>query len=131
MWSMKKEGMKESREMYLKAIYNLGETHSGNVRHIDIAEHLNISKPSVSRAISLLKEDNLIEISSGKIKLTNLGQEEAKKIDDRYKTIVKFLKVNTDANDETINMDACQIEHVISDELYNKMKDNISIEEMV
>lgn len=49
MWSMQKEGMKESREMYLKAIYQLNKIHSGNVRNTDIANHLNVTKTKCNK----------------------------------------------------------------------------------
>ena len=126
MWSMQKEGMKESREMYLKAIYQLNKIHSGNVRNTDIANHLNVTRPSVTRAIALLNSENLtITDENGIVHLTKEGEIEARRISDRYHTIVEYLKENFELEETIIGTDACQMEHIISEELYLAMRQSL------
>ena len=126
MWSMKKEGMKESREMYLKAIYQLSKIHSGKVRNTDIANHLNVTRPSVTRAVSRLNKENYaMTDENGIVQLTKEGEIEAKRISDRYHTIVEYLKKNLDVEEAFIYADACQMEHIISEELYRAMQLNL------
>ena len=98
--------LQESGEMYLETILVLSKRNK-DVRSIDIAHELNYSKPSVSRAIGLLKKDEYIIVDSkGYIELTDKG-----------------LKVATTIYDR-VN-DACRIEHVISDETMNKIKEHM------
>lgn len=112
----------ESQEMYLKTILllRLGNQTS---RSVDVANELGYSKASVSRAVSLLKSEKLVEvIEGGEIVFTKKGKEKALSVLERYKVLVKILnKLGLDeveADDE-----ACKLEHVIGDELYVKLKE--------
>ncbi len=111
----------ESGEMYLETILILKNKY-GYVRSIDIAHEMNFSKPSVSRAVSLLKADGYIENDPhGMILLTEKGQQIAEKIYDRHKTLTKYL-ILLGVSEETAQQDACRIEHVISEESFEKIK---------
>lgn len=105
----------ESAEMYLETIYVLTEK-SNNVRSIDVAEHMGYSKPSVSRAVNLLKQGGyLLMATDGSLSLTDEGRLAAKKIFERHTVLSKFLAF-IGVSDETAAKDACKIEHVVSDE---------------
>lgn len=111
----------ESAEMYLETIYVLAN-ELGNVRSIDVAEHMGYSKPSVSRAVGILKRDGLLLMEKdGSLTLTEDGRKAAKKIFERHTTLTEFLK-RIGVSKETASDDACKIEHVISDETINAMK---------
>ena len=112
----------ESAEMYLECILELSNER-GEVRSIDIARKTGYSKPSVSRAVGLLKKSGHIEVDvNGYIALTNSGKEIACKILERHKLVTDFL-VKLGVSKETAAEDACKIEHVISDESFSKIKD--------
>lgn len=114
----------ESGEMYLETILVLKNKY-GYVRSIDIAKEMNYSKPSVSRAVALLKTDGYIENDPhGMILLTDKGREIAEKIYDRHKTLTKYL-VWLGVDEETAQHDACKIEHVISQKSFDKIKEQI------
>ena len=106
--------IQESGEMYLETILRLSQT-SGHVRAIDVGEEMGYSKPSVSRAMSLLKQGEYIVIDKdGAITLTDAGREIAEKIYARHTLITNFLiSIGVDA--ETAAEDACKMEHGISD----------------
>lgn len=107
--------------MYLETILVLKNKY-GYVRSIDIAREMNYSKPSVSRAVALLKDDGYVENDPhGMILLTEKGLKIAEKIYDRHKTLTKYL-ILLGVSEETAQKDACKIEHVISDESFNKIK---------
>ena len=111
----------ESLEMYLENILVLQNT-IGRVRSIDVAHRTGYSKPSVSRAVKLLNRDGCIEIDGGGyITLTEKGSEIAAKILARHKLISEFF-VSIGISEETAAEDACRIEHVISDETFEKLK---------
>ncbi len=113
--------LKASGEMYLESIYVLSKTKS-SVRSIDVAEHMNFSKPSVSRAVGLLKEENYIAVDKdGHITLTDDGLFLAQKIYERHTILTKIL-VALGVDGETAAEDACRIEHVISDESFEAIK---------
>ena len=113
--------LQESGEMYLETIYILTKD-TPHVRAIDVGEHMGFSKPSVSRAIGLLKSGGYVEVSSdGYLTLTNEGEEIAKKIYSRHETITAFL-IKLGVSPETASTDACKIEHVISDESFEAIK---------
>lgn len=115
----------ESGENYLETILMLKQKKK-IVRSIDIANHMGFSKPSVSRAMSILKNGNLITIDeSGAIELTEQGIKTANKVLDRHLTITRFLNEHIGVSYETAEMDACRIEHVISDETFDKMKEHL------
>ena len=111
----------ESGEMYLETIYVLS-LQSSSVRSIDVAEHLGYSKPSVSRAVGLLKKDGLLLMDEmGYLKLTEAGAEKAKRIYERHTVLSKlFMRLGVD--EETATEDACRIEHYISDKSFEAIK---------
>lgn len=113
--------LKESGEMYLESIYVLCAKR-GAVRSIDVAEHMNYSKPSVSRAIGLLKGQKYIEVDKdGYISLTEEGKNAAKKIFERHTVLTSVLqRIGVDS--ETASEDACRIEHIISDKTFDAIK---------
>lgn len=113
--------LQESGEMYLETIYVLLKD-SPNVRSIDVVEYMNFSKPSVSRAIGLLKSGGYVTVNKdGYLGLTDAGLEVAKKIYERHKILTAFLE-NVGVSSETATADACKIEHVISDESFDAIK---------
>ena len=107
--------LQESGEMYLEAIHVLTQERPF-VRSVDVSEYLGYSKPSVSRAVGLLKAGNYITMEDdGHILLTESGREVAEKILLRHTLLTEFLvKIGVDR--ETASADACKMEHVISDE---------------
>lgn len=111
----------ESGEMYLEHIYVLSQQLSG-VRSIDIVNHTGYSKPSISRAIGLLREKGFIVVDKkGYITLTESGQTHALKIYERHKTLTQFF-LSIGVSKEKSSADACKIEHVISDETFEAIK---------
>jgi Mn-dependent DtxR family transcriptional regulator len=113
----------ESGEMYLETILVL-KRRFGYVRSIDIAHELNFSKPSVSRAISLLRDNDYVTFDpNGMILLTEKGQEVAEKIYERHNVLTNYL-ISLGVSDENASADACKIEHVISDESFSKIKEH-------
>ncbi|MBQ7344226.1 MAG: metal-dependent transcriptional regulator [Clostridia bacterium] len=116
--------LQESGEMYLETIYILTEENP-NVRSIDICEHMGFSKPSVSRAVGLLKNGGYISVDKdGYISLTDVGREVAEKMYARHSVISDFLISLGVDKDVAIN-DACKIEHHISDESFEALKRHI------
>lgn len=114
--------IQESGEMYLETILILSRELSV-VRSIDIAEHLGYSKPSVSRGVSLLREGGLIELTDkSAISLTTEGKKAAERIFERHQCLSALLK-RLGVSEETATEDACRIEHVISDEAFDKIKE--------
>jgi Mn-dependent DtxR family transcriptional regulator len=113
--------VKESGEMYLESIYVLCSEKT-SVRSIDVAEHMNYSKPSVSRAVGLLKKDGYIEVDKdGYITLTDSGKSMANKIFERHTLLTKMLE-SLGVPKDVASEDACRMEHVISEETFNAMK---------
>ena len=113
--------LQESGEMYLESIYVLSK-ESSRVRSIDVVEYMNYSKPSVSRAIGLLKNGGYITVDrDGYLKLTDEGLEIAEKIYERHKILTSFL-ISVGVSEQTAAADACKIEHVISDESFEAIK---------
>ncbi len=113
--------MQESAEMYLETIYVLIE-NTGAVRSIDVAEQMGYSKPSVSRAVGLLKQGGYITMAeNGYLSLTEEGRRAAKKIFERHTVLSKFL-MRVGVSAEMASKDACKIEHVISDETIAAIK---------
>ena len=111
----------ESGEMYLETIYILSQKTS-EVRGIDIGEYMGFSKPSVSRAVGLLKNSGLVYTDDlGFIKLTEAGLEKAKDIYERHTVLTKLL-LNIGVEEETAVNDACRIEHYISEETFEAIK---------
>ena len=113
--------IQESGEMYLETIHVLYKKN-GHVRSIDISEHMGYSKPSVSRAVGLLKNGGYIEVEhDGSITLTETGLAVAQKIYERH-TVLTQLLVNLGVRPEVAAEDACKLEHAISDESFNAIK---------
>ena len=113
--------LQESGEMYLETIYVLSQK-SNAVRAIDIGEYMGFSKPSVSRALGLLKDDGfIIKDENGYIKLTEAGEAHAKTIYERH-TILSTLFIRLGVDEKTATDDACRIEHYISDRTFNAIK---------
>lgn len=111
----------DSNEDYLEAIYIL-KLKKGKVRSVDIAKHLNVSKPGVNKAMSILKENDLIvKDYYGDIVLTNKGEEIAKKIYKKHTSIKEFL-LKLGVDEENSEIDCCKIEHVISNATFNAIK---------
>ena len=113
--------LQESGEMYLESILVLSKKKD-RVRSIDVVEYMGFSKPSVSRAIGLLKNGGFITVDKdGYITLTDIGRETAQKIYDRHSTLTAFL-TSIGVSEETADADACKIEHHISDESFAAIK---------
>ena len=114
----------ESAEMYLETIYQLSRER-GAVRSVDVAESMGYSKPSVSRAVGLLKKGGyLLMEKDGTLTLTEAGLETAHKIFERHTTLTSLL-VRLGVDPETASEDACKMEHVISDETFDAFKRHI------
>ena len=116
--------LQESGEMYLESIYVLSQK-GGHVRSIDISEYMGYSKPSVSRAVSLLKSGGYIVMDKDNfITLTDSGLEIAEKIYERH-TVLTAMLVRMGVSEETASEDACRMEHAISDETFEAMKRHV------
>lgn len=113
--------LQESGEMYLESIYVLSKKLSG-VRSIDISEYMGYSKPSVSRAVSLLKSGGYILMDEENfITLTDSGLEIAEKIYERH-TLLSDLLIRLGVSAEVAAKDACRMEHTISDESFEAIR---------
>ena len=111
----------ESGEMYLEAILVLSQKN-GFVRSIDVSEYLGYSKPSVSRAMGILKNGNYILVDKdGSLTLTESGKTIAEKIFERH-TVLSKLLIKLGVSEETATADACKMEHAISDESFEAIK---------
>ena len=113
--------LQESGEMYLETIYVLSQK-SRAVRAIDVGEHMGFSKPSVSRAVSLLKAGGyVVTDEDGHLSLTEEGREVAVKIYERHRLLTGWL-VNLGVDEATASADACKMEHHISDVTFEAIK---------
>lgn len=109
--------MHESGENYLETILMLKEK-KGSVRSIDIARELNFSKPSVSRAMSILREDGFITMEpTGEIKLTDVGLLKAEAIYGRHRLLTAFLQEVTGVSEAMAEENACRMEHILDQEV--------------
>ena len=116
--------MQESGEMYLETIYILSEQQSV-VRSIDVSNKMGFSKPSVSRAIGILRDRGFIDIDkNGSLALTETGKKIAKDIYERH-TILSECLVYLGVSPETAMEDACRIEHYISEETFEAIKKHL------
>ena len=114
----------ESGEMYLESILQLSQKQA-NVRSIDISEYMGYSKPSVSRAMGLLRNGGYIQVDKdGFITLTDSGREIAQKIYERH-TVLTQLLIRLGVSEETAAADACKMEHALSDESFDAIKTHI------
>ena len=113
--------LQESGEMYLESILVLSESNP-HVRSIDVCEYMGFSKPSVSRAINILKNGGYVNVDKdGYLTLTEEGRTVAQKIYDRHRLLTEFL-VSLGVSKETASADACKIEHHISDESFEAIR---------
>lgn len=116
--------IKESAENYLETIYVL-KNKNGNVRSIDVATELGFSKPSVSVAMKKFREEGYITIDeSGHISLTKSGLEIAERIYERHEILAKVL-IAMGVSEDVAYEDSCKIEHDISDETFEKLKQHV------
>lgn len=112
----------ESGEDYLETILILHK-NTGFVRSIDIANELSYSKPSVSRAVGILKNDGYITVEpNGQIILTDSGMTKAEQVYERHLMLRKFLTDILGVSAENSEQDACRMEHILSNETYEKLK---------
>ena len=117
--------VRESGEMYLEAILVLAKK-SGYVRSIDVSEYLGYSKPSVSRAMGILREGGYILVEKdGAITLTDSGKKLAETIYERH-TVLSDLLIRLGVDEKTAVEDACKIEHVLSSQSFQAIKKHIT-----
>lgn len=116
--------LQESGEMYLETIYVLSQVNP-SVRSIDVAEHMGYSKPSVSRAVSLLKQGGYVTTDKdGFLTLTDEGIQAAKSVFERHTVLTRFL-TSLGVSAQVAAEDACKIEHVISQESFEALKNQL------
>ncbi len=117
--------LQESGEMYLETIYILSKRMSG-VRAIDVCEYMGYSKPSVSRAVGLLKNGGYLTVEdNGYLRLTEEGLFVANKMYERHTTLAGFL-TRLGVSPDVASEDACKMEHVISDESFDAIKRHVA-----
>lgn len=113
----------ESGENYLETILLL-QRKKGSVRSIDIANELDYTKASISRAMGILKKAEYINMErSGEIILTEKGMKKASEIYERHTLITKYLMDTLNIDEEIADQDACRIEHILSNEAFEKIKE--------
>ncbi|MCR5094604.1 MAG: metal-dependent transcriptional regulator [Lachnospiraceae bacterium] len=114
--------MHESGEDYIETIYML-KKRMGHVRSVDIAQELNFSRPSVSRAIGILRDQGLLLMNDdGGLELTEEGTRLAEEIYDKHTTLTRFLRAVTNVDTVIAEKDACRIEHIISSQTFAGIK---------
>lgn len=117
--------IQESAENYLEAILMI-QKQKGSCRSIDVAQFLSFSKPSVSRAMSLLRENGYVVMDeNGLLTLTDAGREIAERMLERHELLTEWL-TRLGVNPETAQADACRIEHVISAQTFDQIKAHIA-----
>lgn len=115
----------KSVEMYLEAIYILENNH-GHAHVVDIAEHLGITKPSVTKAMDKLKEEGLIDKENyGHINLTSSGKEAAEKVYHKHCIVTRFLKDSLDLSHKEASVNACRMEHIITDAMLEAIENYV------
>ncbi len=113
--------LQESGEMYLETILILSEKLE-HVRSLDVAEHMGFSKPSISRAVGLLKNAGYLQMDqTGYLTLTDSGRIVAEKIYERHNILSQFF-ISIGVDEKTALEDACKVEHYISDTTFDKIK---------
>nr|WP_122012234.1 metal-dependent transcriptional regulator [Maliibacterium massiliense] len=118
--------MLESGENYLETLYML-HRKTGRVRSIDVASALGYSKPSVSRAMSILRREGFVDMApDGTLRLTEAGQARAAAIYERHRYITAFLVETLGIDAAQASQDACRIEHIISENTYQQMKKRVA-----
>ena len=113
--------MQESGETYLETILVL-ERAGEPVRSVDVAAALGYSKPSVSRAMGILRENGYIDMRGGHIELTETGREKAEHIYERHLLLTKYLMDTLGVSERVAAQDACRIEHVISEASFARIR---------
>ncbi|ERJ01251.1 MULTISPECIES: metal-dependent transcriptional regulator [Eubacteriales] len=114
--------LQESGENYLETILLLRQ-RQGHVRSIDVATELGFSKPSISRAIGILKSAGYVQVGEGgNILLTESGQQKAEAVYERHRLISRYLVLTLGVPAEIADADACRIEHIISQESFDQIK---------
>lgn len=114
--------IQESGENYLETILIL-QNQNGYVRSIDVANQLDFTKASVSRAMSILKEAGYITMAqNGNLILTDTGSEKASAIYERHTLIAQFLEMTLGVDSSVALQDSCRIEHIISEEVFERIK---------
>lgn len=117
--------LQESGQMYLETIHILSKKGKA-VRSIDVGEYMGYSKPSVSRAVGLLKKGGYVAADAdGYLTLTEAGKQVAEKMYERHTILTKFF-VTLGVDEETASEDACKIEHDISDKSFEAIKNFIN-----
>ncbi len=113
--------IQESSEMYLETIYVLSSQHE-RIRSIDIAERLGVSRPSVSRAIRVLESQGYVTIDDkAKVILTQLGRDKASSLYERHELLTVMLQ-SFGIDRALAESDACKMEHVVSNEVFDAIK---------
>jgi DtxR family Mn-dependent transcriptional regulator len=121
--------LQESGEMYLETIFILSNRMPA-VRAVDVADYMGYSKPSVSRAVGLLKKDGYITVDDdGFLSLTNSGRQVAEQTYERHILLTKFF-VSLGVDHETASADACKIEHVISQDTFEAIKKHADLADL-
>lgn len=114
--------VQESKEDYLEAILVLTKKN-GQVRAVDLCNYFNYSRPTISQTLKSFKEDNLVSVSNTNlITLTEKGEEIAKRVFERHETLTVFFE-KLGVSKETAIEDACKLEHDLSEESYQKIKE--------
>ena len=122
--------IQESAEDYLEAILML-HNEKGLVRSIDVAHRLDFSKPSVSRAVKLLREEGHLTMSAdGALELTETGREIAERIYERHQLLTLWF-TELGVSEEQAAIDACRVEHDISAETFQKLKEHFGVDEKI
>lgn len=117
--------IQESGENYLETILIL-QNKNGFVRSIDVANELDFTKASVSRAMSILKEAGFLVMEpGGNLVLTESGQKKAESVYERHTLIAKFLEMTLGVDHDTAVQDSCRIEHIISQESFDRIREYI------
>ena len=121
----KEKGLREAGENYLEAILQL-EDESRNVRSVDVANMLGVSRPSVNKAMGVLKQAGMVDQQPyGRIRLTEQGRKRGVEVTNRHQTLKLFL-INVLGVDPVIaDEDACRMEHVVSEETMGRLADYI------
>ena len=117
------EKSSESLEMYLETMYLL-ELTVGKIRCVDIAKQMHVSKPSVNKAVNVLKEQGyLTQETYGNVHLTESGRNKAIKIYETHTIRSCYLEEVLNISHDTAENDACKMEHILSEETFNKIKE--------
>lgn len=116
--------MNESREDYLETLFVLNQKYPNSVRSVDVAKMLGYTKSSVSRAMTILKEEGYVTCDErGYLVLTNLGKDLAENIYEKHQILSTYLQKCVKVDKETAEADACRMEHIMSEITYQKIKE--------